>query len=184
VIVQEHQTMTKPLETIDIPQADRIWDIPRVLEAVTQGNTSTTSIAAYLDKGPRQGHYYSQAAQILNWVVRDKHTGEVSLTAKGRGFLNADIQSKQRILRDLMINTEPMRSIIIQLRQSNGLSTKDIASIIQGSATLSDSTAFRRAQTVSAWLKDLGLASKGQGLQQSLLIPISQAYSAWTADTK
>jgi hypothetical protein len=157
--------MTTELDTIDIPQADLIWDVARVPEAVARGMTTKTTIADYLgNKVPRQGLYYAQAAQTLGWVTRDEQTGQVALTTEGRVFLNADAQTKQQTLRTLMMTIEPMRSIITRLRQSNGLSREAIATIIQEGAALSDSTALRRAQTMSCWLKALGLATVQQGL--------------------
>jgi hypothetical protein len=148
----------------DIPQADLIWDVARVPEAIAQGMTTPSVIAAYLgDKVPRQGLYYAQAAHTLDLIERDAG-GKIALTTYGRAFINYDRLSKQRALRRLVIEREPMRSLVAGLRASGGLSRDGLARLIQDLAPLSYSTACRRAQTIARWLCTLGLARKEQGL--------------------
>jgi hypothetical protein len=152
------------LDTIDIPQADLIWDVARVPEAISQGMMTPSAIAVYLgNKVPRQGLYYAQAAHTLGLIVRDAASGELVLTIDGRAFMGYDRASKQRALRRLVIEREPMRSVVAELWAGGGLSRDRVAELIQGLTSLSDSTARRRAQTISQWLCTLGLATKQQG---------------------
>jgi len=152
------------LDTNDIPQADLIWDVARVPEAISQGMTTPSAIAAYLgNKGPRQGLYYAQAAYTLGLIERDA-SDELALTTYGRAFKGYDRPSKQRALRRLVIEREPMRSLVVGLRAGDGLSRDRLAQLIQSLTPLSDSTARRRAQTIAQWLCTLGLARKEQGL--------------------
>lgn len=156
--------MTITIDTNDIPQADLIWDVARVPEAIAQGLTTPSAIAAYLgNKVPRQGLYYAQAAHTLGLIARDAASGDLTLTTYGRGFINYDRMSKQRGLRRLVLEREPTRSLVAGLRASGGLGRDGLARLIQDLAPLSDSTARRRAQTLSLWLCTLGLASKQQG---------------------
>lgn len=112
--------MTRSITTNDIPQADLIWDVARVPEAVAQGLTTKSQIAAYLgNKVPRQGLYYAQAAHTLGLVERDAG-GELRLTTYGRAFIGYDRISKQRGLRRLVIECEPTRSLVAGLRASGG----------------------------------------------------------------
>jgi len=150
-------------DTNDIPQADLIWDVARVPEAIAQNLTTPSAIATYLgNKVPRQGLYYMQAAQILGLITRDA-SGEITLTTYGRTFISYDRLNKRRGLRRLVLECEPTRSIVAGLRASDGLSRDSMTRLIQGMVDLSDSTAHRRAQTITRWLCDLGLAEKNQG---------------------
>lgn len=155
--------MTRSITTNDIPQADLIWDVARVPEAVAQGLTTKSQIAAYLgNKVPRQGLYYAQAAHTLGLVERDAG-GELRLTTYGRAFIGYDRISKQRGLRRLVIECEPTRSLVAGLRASGGMGRDGLARLIQELADLSDSTAYRRAQTLERWLCELGLVTKDHG---------------------
>lgn len=155
--------MTITIDTNDIPQADLIWDVARVPEAIAQGLTTPSAIAVYLgNKVPRQGLYYAQAAHTLGLIARDSG-GDLVLTTYGRAFMSYDRISKQRGLRRLVLECEPTRSLVAGLRASGGLSRDALARLIQEIAPLSDSTARRRAQTISLWLRTLGLAAKQGG---------------------
>lgn len=151
-------------DTNDFPQADLIWEVASVPEAIARGLTTPSAIATYLgNKVPRQGLYYAQAAEILGLVARDG-AGELALTTYGRAFMNYDRAAKQRALQRLVLEREPMRSLVAALRASGGLDRKGLARLIRGMVDLSDSTAGRRGQTIASWLCTLGLATKQRGL--------------------
>ena len=150
-------------DTNDIPQADLIWEVARVPEAIAQGLNTPPAIAAYLgNKVPRQGLYYLQAAHILGLVTRDDD-GEMKLTTYGRAFINYDHSSKQRGLRRLALEREPTHSLVIGLRASGGMGRDGLARQIKELSNLADSTARRRAQTVARWLCDLDLVQQQDG---------------------
>ena len=51
------------LETNAIPQADMLWDVALVPEAILNGKNTADEIGEYIGaKGQRQGLYYAQAA--------------------------------------------------------------------------------------------------------------------------
>jgi hypothetical protein len=151
-------------DTNDIPQADLIWEVARVPEALARDLNTPSTIAAYLGgKVPRQGLYYARAAHTLGLVERDA-SGELVLATYGRAFIGYDHLSKQRALRRLVVEREPIRSIVVGLRASGGLSRNGLAHLIQELAPLSYNTAHRRAQTITRWLLALGLAKKERGL--------------------
>jgi len=159
---QKEQVMT--LDTLSIPQADKVWDVARVPEAITKGAVTPAALGAYLgEKGPRQGLYYAQAARILGLVADETINGELVLTPHGRAFMHADRTNQRRTLRSLMFRYEPMRSAIAALREGDGMDLNGIARLLQGLAPLSDSTARRRAQTIGLWLRDLGLVARKDG---------------------
>ncbi len=147
------------LESADIPQADQLWDVARVPEAIARGRQTTETIAEYIGmKVARQGNYYLQAARILGLVAEGDPGDEPKLTTQGRGFARSNRAEQRTYLRRLMFQREPTRAVIAALRAGDGLDRAALARVLQGLAPLADSTAQRRAYTVAAWLTAVGLA--------------------------
>lgn len=152
-------TQTRPMtDTNDIPQADLLWDVARVPEAVHHGAVTPAAIAIYLgNKVTRQGLYYAQAAQMLGLVRRDELTREYVLTVYGETFRGFSWQAQRMALRRLVLQREPLRRVVEALRRAGGLSRQGLAGVVQEIGGLADSTARRRAQTIAAWLCAVGL---------------------------
>lgn len=147
------------IETVKIPQADVLWDVARVAEAVSHGLDTAEAIGTYIGaKGPRQGLYYTQAARILGLVDDSQPSGKITLTSYGRAFVSYDLNSQRQALRRLMRQREPTRSVIDELRQRGDLDLDEVARVLQRIAPLADSTANRRARTIIAWLMHGGIA--------------------------
>ena len=152
------------LDTLLIPQADKLWDVARVPEAVQQGLTTPAAIGTYIGrKGPRQGLYYTQAARVLGLVNEDFSDDTLIVTSYGRMFIRYDRRSQRQGLRRLLRENEPTRSVLLALKARGGLNWDDVARVLQGLAPLAKSTAYRRARTAAAWLCTVGLASWGDG---------------------
>lgn len=146
------------LETVDIPQADVLWDVARVPEALDRGRRTTDQIAEFIGmKVARQGSYYTQAARILGLVAQDEGD-ELKLTALGKAFARSNRVEQGKHLRRLMFYREPMRSVLADLRSRDGADRAAIAAVLRSLAPIADSTARRRAATVAAWLTAVGLA--------------------------
>lgn len=146
------------LETVDIPQADVLWDVARVPEALVRGRRTTDEIAEFIGmKVSRQGSYYTQAARILGLVALGEGD-ELQLTAFGKAFARSNRFEQGRHLRRLMFYREPMRSVLADLRARDGADRAAIAAVLQSLAPIAASTAHRRAATVAAWLTAVGLA--------------------------
>jgi hypothetical protein len=153
------------LESADIPQADQLWDVARVPEAIDRGRRTTETIAEYIGmKVVRQGHYYIQAARILGLVAEGGPGDEPKLTTLGRGFARSNRAEQRTYLRRLMFHRDPMRSVIAALRAGEGLDRAGLARVLQELAPLADSTAQRRTHTLAAWLTAVGLAEWRGGM--------------------
>lgn len=153
-----------PLETVDIPQADVLWDVARVPEALARGRRTTDEIAEFIGmKVARQGNYYTQAARILGFVTQDGPDGELKLTSFGKAFARSNRIEQSRHLRRLMFYREPMRSVLVALRAGDGADRAALAAVLQRLAPLADSTAQRRSATVAAWLCAVHLAEWRDG---------------------
>lgn len=152
------------IETVKIPQADVLWDVARVAEAVARGVDTTEGIGTYIGaKGPRQGLYYTQAARILGLVDDSDDAGRVTLTVYGRAFVSYDPTSQRQALRRLMRDREPTRSVITALRAEDTLDLDGVARVLQQIAPLAESTARRRAHTIVRWLTNAGIADWRDG---------------------
>ncbi|MGQ9548765.1 MAG: DUF7226 domain-containing protein [Roseiflexus sp.] len=152
------------LATSDIPQADVLWHVARVPEAIVRGYATHEAIGAYLGaKGQRQGLYYAQAARVLGLVGEPEADGTVPLTPYGRAFARYDRSAQSTALRRLLREQEPTRSVLRALRECGGLDYRGIAGVLQRLAPLAESTARRRAHTAAAWLVSAGLAAWRDG---------------------
>jgi hypothetical protein len=146
-------------ETVDIPQADVLWDVARVPEAILRGKTLPDEIGVYIGtKVGRQGLYYTQAARILGFVKPGKPGEPAELTPFGRAFAAYNQAEQRTALRRMLLQREPTRSVVVAMRAGEGLLRPEVAAVLQGLAPLAQSTALRRAATVAAWLCATGLA--------------------------
>ncbi len=151
-------------ETVDIPQADVLWDVALVPEAVARGKTQPDEIGVYIGtKVARQGLYYTQAARILGFVKPGKPGEPIELTPFGRAFTTYNQADQRTSLRRMLLQREPTRSVVVALRASEGLRRAEIATVLQSLAPLAQSTAVRRAATVAAWLCATSLARWERG---------------------
>ncbi|WP_298816552.1 DUF7226 domain-containing protein [Chloroflexus sp.] len=148
------------LTTADIPQADVIWDVARVPEAITRGRMTAEEIGEYIGaKGQRQGLYYMQAARIIGLIELSEQTDSARLTKFGLAFTRYNRADQRAALRRQLLRYEPTKSVIAALRAApEGLERRDIARILQQLAPLAVSTAMRRAATITSWLTEIGLA--------------------------
>lgn len=148
------------LTTADIPQADMLWDVARVAEAIARGRVTAEEIGEYIGaKGQRQGLYYMQAARIIGLIEMGEQSEAAQLTKFGLAFTRYNRADQRAALRRQLLRYEPTRSVIAALRETpEGLTRHDIARILQQLAPLAESTALRRAATVTAWLTEIGLA--------------------------
>ncbi len=147
------------LTTADIPQADLLWDVARVPEAIARGWNTPDAIGEYIGaKVARQGNYYTQAARILGMVSPCAPGAAPKLTPFGRAFATYNRVEQRTALRRILLYREPTRSVILAIRSSDGLDRRGVAQALQSMAPLADSTAQRRAFTIAAWLCDVGLA--------------------------
>lgn len=146
------------LQSIDIPQADSIRDVMRVLDAVYHERLTPREIGEYLGgKVGRQGNYYLHAARILGLVELDPQRHIAALTPYGKALRTYDPVSRERALRHLVLRTEPMRSIVQAMAREGGLSEQAIGEVIESLAPISGSTVARRVRTVVSWLRELDL---------------------------
>ena len=146
-------------ETVSIPQADMLWDVARVPEAIARGQALPEAIGVYIGtKVARQGLYYTQAARILGMVKPGAPGEPAELTAFGRAFAAYNRAEQRTAMRRTLMVREPTRSVLVAMRANGGLDRSAVAAVLQALAPLARSTALRRAATVNAWLLATELA--------------------------
>ena len=86
--------------TADIPQADVLWDVAQVAEAVLRGHTTADAIGLAIGaKGQRQGQYYAQAARTIGLVDIHEQHGTIQLTNFGLAFARYNRADQRTALR-------------------------------------------------------------------------------------
>jgi len=145
------------LKKSDIPQADILEDVIKVTEAVNDGATSYQDIANYIDKVERQGRYYRLAAKNLGFI-KNYHNHAV-LTDLGRKIISsAPEEKKQLVLTATLDNRLFQRLLPFFEMHPEGVTHVELEQYLKQVSELSeDSTIRRRIDTITSWLRTLGI---------------------------
>ncbi|MEC2073996.1 DUF7226 domain-containing protein [Alkalihalophilus marmarensis] len=143
------------LDSAVIPQADRLDDVIRAIEAVANGARTYQQIAQAIDKVERQGRYYRLAGEQLGMIsLAGKNHSE--LTQQGREFLSLPIDARQVFLANAALSNQAL-NLVFEFIEENPNSTRLDVSQYLISLNISESVANRRSSTILKWLSDLGL---------------------------
>ena len=140
------------LQPIDIPQADSLPSVRRIVEAIAEGASSIAQIVTLTEYSVRHVRYRFQAARILGFV-KSFH----ALTSRGRRLLKTLPGSDEecKIFRLAVKSSPVVRTIIPNLLISKSIDKGKIASNIIRLTGLSPATAERRAQVLKSWARQL-----------------------------
>lgn len=135
----------------DIPQANSLDRIRRVLLVVARGATSTAAIGEQAALSPRHVAYHVQAARILGWLA-DLPDGP-QVTARGEAILQTQPESEaeSKLFAESVIRSPPLRKLGVDLLGKAPPSVEKIASRIARATGLAETTAERRALALLAW---------------------------------
>lgn len=132
-----------------IPQADRLTHVSTVLDAISSGADTTSSIADVLGLDERQGGYYASAAAYLGLAERSDHVpGGWALTAYGEELANLDVPARAVAIRAAAAST-PTVSALAEDDEDGAVAA------IRSSVDYADETTERRMSTARAWLTDI-----------------------------
>ena len=149
----------------DIPQADKLSDVLKVVEDVSGGSVTFQRIANTIGKGERQGRYYRRAAEILGLIDRTgSNLSEV--TPLGQEYVNASDPRKRTIALEAVLGTRIFQRIIpfLESKLPNGCRPEDFKNFLE-SVTEEDTGETmmpRRASTLIGWLRSLGMMTDRQ----------------------
>lgn len=142
----------------DVPQADRLEDVIRTVQAVADGARSFQDIAIEIGKSDRQGRYYRLAAEQLG-LMTHQGTNVSSVTNRGREFLALPEDAKRVFLANLVLENEPIRAVFDYISMHPNCSRANIADFLI-SESIGEAIARRRPTTILNWLLSLGVIRK------------------------
>ena len=143
------------LKTSDVPQADSLALVRRVLQAIgASPSTAVKDLAERTGFSERHVRYRMQAARILGFLSPD---GEPVLTSRAKRLLSTEPKSpeeKKQLV--TAINDCPSVQLIApNLLDVDEVNVKKLGERITRLSGLSPATAERRAVVLRSWHRDL-----------------------------
>lgn len=146
----------------DVPQANKIWDVAALVQAVGHGADGDIALGAAIGKNDRQGRYYRLAAESIG-LLEPVEAGHSELADDGAYLVAAPTKAAQRdILIASVLSSAFFRSFLAYIHSAGagGRSDGDLIAWIDRNTDLSGATPARRYSTVRAWLEDLDLVDR------------------------
>ena len=143
------------LKTIDVPQADSLVLVRRLLEVIVRSEgAAVKDLAAQAKFSERHVRYRTQAARILGFLAPE---GEPRITARGKRLLatEAGTPEEKRELTKAVNDCESVQAIAPDLLALPAVDVKKLGNRIARLSGLSPATAERRAVVLRAWHRDL-----------------------------
>ncbi|MBK9260433.1 MAG: hypothetical protein IPM54_11425 [Polyangiaceae bacterium] len=155
-------TARRRLESKDIPQADSLENVRRIVDAVVDGLRTKAEVSERTGINPRHVLYGLHTARVLGFVNEDEGGG-FSATELGKALhaLTPNGTEEWERFRTAIQESEIIGAIAPQLLSSKPPAQDAITQKIVKATGLSDSTAGRRAQTLISWRTQL-LNTPGQ----------------------
>lgn len=149
----------------DIPQADKLDEVIRAVEAVSQGARTFEAIAESLGKVPRQGRYYRRAGEILGLISNARGLNQASLTDAGRRFVAASSAERKRILAGAVLGSRLIERVVpyLESKESRGASRSDLERFIAAVTRVTPKMIHRRVSTIVSWLENIGMLRERNG---------------------
>ena len=155
-------TARRRLESKDIPQADSLENVRRIVDAVVDGLRTKAEVSERTGINPRHVLYGLHTARVLGFVVEDEGGG-FSATEPGKSLhtLTANGSEELERFRAAIADSEIIAAIAPMLLSPKPPTQDAITQKIVKATGLSDSTAGRRAQTLVSWRTQI-MGSSGQ----------------------
>jgi hypothetical protein len=152
-------TARRRLESKDIPQADSLENVRRIVDAVADGSKTKADVAERTGINPRHVLYGLHTARVLGFLLEES-SGGFAPTEGGtalRGF-EAGSNAEREAFRNAIRESDIINAIAPQLLSPKQLTQDAITQKIVKLTGLSESTASRRAQTLVSWRTQLSSA--------------------------
>lgn len=143
--------------TLDFPQADDVWNIPKVVAAVAEGKTTDLEIERFLgmNSDGRQGRYHRKEAERFGLISNCRNQSKA--TERGWYFLQLSTkEEKQEFLRERLLQ-QRLFSYLLAYVEGVEPTQQQLRGYIIGLYPGTGCTAARRATTVLAWMRDLDI---------------------------
>lgn len=140
------------MRTLDIPQANDLRTVRRVVKAVASESPDLNAIQAWTDFSRRHTRYRVEAARILG-LLRLDASQQAFITPLGERLLAADPETPaaRAIWRDAISFSRPLQIIAPDLLSPRGPNLEELTTRLVEMSELSESTARRRAEGLLAW---------------------------------
>jgi hypothetical protein len=164
-------TARRRLESKDIPQADSLENVRRIVDAVVDGLRTKAEVSERTGINPRHVLYGLHTARVLGFVVEDEGGG-FSATEPGKSLHTLAPNGTEELdrFRAAIGDSEIIAAIAPQLLSMKPPAQYVITQKIVKATGLSDSTAGRRAQTLVSWRTQL-MGSSGQAARTAAPAP-------------
>lgn len=140
---------------IPFPQADSFFRVLDFMNNITDSSMNASDVSELYEFDTRQGSYYISAAKYLGFV--DGQCGSYSLTDNGKEMMKLDHKKKNlRIVEEILSHKPFYQGMgMIFENHTDSIDLKEVAqTILDISPDIkSDTTAYRRAQTVQSWVR-------------------------------
>lgn len=147
------------LSSSEIPQADVLEDVFKVVDGISAGAHKFQEIASYIGKVERQGRYYRLAAQLLGLV--ENTNNYATLTELGVELAQANEETRIAIVRDSFVQTRLFQRLLPFLEREVRLTHATIVSFLNElSEPVGQSMMQRRSSTVLSWLMNFKIIKK------------------------
>lgn len=140
------------MKTVDVPQANNLSTVRRVVAAVDRGAEDAFAIAEYTGYSLRHARYRLHAARVLQLLSLNPE-GALALTALGAKLLESEVDSsrEREILAQAIEHSPAMQTLAPDLLASRAPSVESLAEHLYHRSRLGRSTALRRASGLLTW---------------------------------
>lgn len=146
---QLRDALSLMLDTAEVPQADTLTRMFRLVEATAKGNTISEASTGIVQ---RQISYYRQAARLLGFLDSTN-----AISSIGENLVSASASGRFSLTATQFENSRCGAAWLkwASAKELPSLRPESAAPFLKEVTLLSESTADRRAKTLSAWLIDL-----------------------------
>jgi DNA-binding IclR family transcriptional regulator len=145
-------TARRSLESKDIPQADSLENIRRIVDAVAEGAKTKADVAERTGINPRHVLYGLHTARVLGFLTEESGGGFIPTQAAStlRGAESGSNEERETFRKAIQAS-EIINAIAPELFSDKAPTQDAITQKIVKLTDLSESTAGRRAQTLISW---------------------------------
>jgi len=160
-------TARRRLESKDIPQADSLENVRRIIDAVADGSKTKADVSDRTGINPRHVLYGLHTARVLGFLVEEEGGG-FGVSELGKTLRNAAAGSaeEREAFRKSIQDSDIIGAIAPAILSDKPPTQDTITKQIVKLSGLSDSTAGRRAQTLISWRTQI-MSQLGTGVVPS-----------------
>ena len=143
---------------IPFPQANSMKRLINLCEILYNDEMTKEEITTTYDFDPRQTNYYTDAGRYLGLIDKRREDGEIKffLTEKGKKLFKMNLKVRQLKFIELILEHKAFNKTLKEYFRTGQMPNKSTIVRFMKESNLynirSDSTFFRRAQTISSWI--------------------------------